>query len=198
MARTCQGVRGWDRDRERPGYPPRSDGGAREPIDPRVFRLLLAFEREKALRLRYCFSLLLLSFHREGVGQELLTRGTRRCAALAPNRLRGTDVVTLVTATTIGVLLVDAEPRVVGRIVERLSDLWPGETPLGRPARFGSSAGVAGFPWDSWSVDRLFRCAEERMTLAMASGGSVCVAAASGGTDVSAAARGESRSDASG
>ena len=87
------------------------------PVPERVFRYLVDLEVEKALRLRYCVSLLAIAPDiRRGPGTWDVTR---QIAALAIRRIRRTDAATTFSDGTVGLLLVDADAAILSDILDR-------------------------------------------------------------------------------
>jgi hypothetical protein len=107
------------------------------PVPLQLFRHLLDLEIEKANRLRYCVSLMCLTPDLDAprVDPEL----TRAVARIALRQLRSTDLVTTLSRDVVGVLLIDTEPGVLPRVLDRAA-----KRPLAR-----------GPTLRSWTADRL-------------------------------------------
>jgi hypothetical protein len=80
----------------------------------------LDLEIEKASRLRYCLSLVCLTPDLAGDRPDpQLTRGIAR---MVLRQLRRTDLVTTLSPDVVGLLLVDAEPGALDRILDRAAN----------------------------------------------------------------------------
>ena len=90
------------------------------PIPERLFRYLLDLEIEKANRLRYCLSLVCLTpdLDEPQVGADL----TRAIARIALRNLRSTDLATTLSRETVALLLVDTDPTMLARILDRTAN----------------------------------------------------------------------------
>jgi hypothetical protein len=89
-------------------------------VPERLFRYLLDFEIEKAKRLRYCLSLVCLTPDLdEGEIDPGLTRAIARSAL---RHLRRTDLASTLARDVVGLLLVDTEPGVLDRLMDRAAD----------------------------------------------------------------------------
>ena len=87
------------------------------PVPERVFRYLVDLEIEKALRLRYCVSLLAIAPDvPRGPG---IWGVSRQIAALALRRIRRTDVATTFSDGAVGLLLIDADAPILSDILDR-------------------------------------------------------------------------------
>jgi GGDEF domain-containing protein len=91
------------------------------PVPERLFRYLLDLEIEKANRLRYCVSLVCLTpdLAEAAIDSDV----TRAIARIALSHLRRTDLVTLLTRDVIGLLLLDTEPGVLTRVLDRAANV---------------------------------------------------------------------------
>jgi hypothetical protein len=84
------------------------------------FKLLIDLELRKAVRLQYCFSLVCMTPDRKpadlgfAVASEMAERAVRR--------LRAMDAVTIFSRHSLGVLLIDAEPAALPRIIHRITE----------------------------------------------------------------------------
>jgi hypothetical protein len=112
----------------------------RPPVSARLFRYLLDLEVEKALRLRYRVSLLCVTPDvAAGPGAGALVRHIARVAA---EHLRRTDVAAVLSPGAAGLLLLDAGPRTLAAILDRIGDA--GEAGRPRFAHGGQVATVSG------------------------------------------------------
>src|SRR5262245_44283923 len=90
------------------------------PVPLSLFSYLLELEMEKANRLRYSVSLMCLTPDVETpqTDHEL----TRAIARIALRQLRRTDLVTTLSRDVIGLLLIDTEPGVLDRVLDRAAN----------------------------------------------------------------------------
>jgi GGDEF domain-containing protein len=136
-------------------------------IEPDVFKLLLELETRKALRLRYPVSLLCVTPDQplEGADVDLM----RKAARAALSQVRATDVVAILSRSTLAILLVDAEipelQDILRRIVEPMS---VGATVSERRTW---SAGGSSYPHSGTTGDALLRLASDLMAKAKREGG---------------------------
>ncbi|HEY7139884.1 MAG TPA: hypothetical protein VIE44_07295 [Methylomirabilota bacterium] len=154
--------------RERGETPGPSPAG---PVPERLFRYLLDLEAEKALRLRYCVSLLCLEPDVHGPG----ARGiARQIARIVGRHLRQTDVAATLSGTTVGLLLVGAEPCTLSLILDRAGSAeLPGSPRFACGARTVSVSGGGGcYPVTAPSAADLLRQATDLMRRARDEGGS--------------------------
>jgi hypothetical protein len=141
------------------------------PLPERLFRYVLDLELEKANRLRYCVSLVCLT---PDVDLSHLTRDlTRTIARTALRRLRGTDLATTLSRDTVALLLVDTEPGMLGRILDRTANA---QLPEGRRFVRGRqtvsvSAGASCYPLTAPDRATLLREASDLMHRAQQEGG---------------------------
>ena len=85
-----------------------------------LFRYLLDLEIDKANRLRYCVSLVCL---RPDVKAPESDPGLARAIAqMALRQLRSTDVATTLPRDVIALLLIDTDPRVLDRVLDRAAN----------------------------------------------------------------------------
>jgi Diguanylate cyclase, GGDEF domain len=145
-------------------------GGTLNVVDEDIFRLLLYLEGQKAARLQYCVSLLCVSIlgGPEDDGRPL----AEHVAQILVRRLRGTDVVTLLSGSSIGILLVDAETPSLRQIFERATASVQGRqiTIAERTWRVALSAGGGCYPRTAATADDLLRQASALMTRAIEEG----------------------------
>jgi len=148
-------------------------------IDESVFRFLLDLELQKAVRLQYCVSVILVSLdegngagngHAGEPGEAVLTR--QIAESVAPH-LRSTDVVAPLPGRALGVLLIDAETGNLPAILGRATDEWRARpvAPAGRERPLKWSAGGGCFPLTATNATGLMRQATDLMTRARAEGG---------------------------
>jgi len=155
------------RDAALPRLPPR---GA--PLPERLFRYLLDLEIEKANRLRYCVSLVCLAPDLEG--QEGRDRDLARAIArIALKQLRSTDLATTLARETVALLLVDTDPTMLGRILDRTANA---QLPEGRRFVRGRqvvsvSVGASCYPLTAPDRTTLLREASDLMHRAQREGG---------------------------
>jgi hypothetical protein len=97
-------------------------------VEADLFRTLLYLETQKALRLRYSISVLCVSVG--GKSEDQQSSLTGYVADTMIRRLRATDVATVLSASEIGVLLVDAELQSVRQVFDRVT-----QTLLGHPGQ---------------------------------------------------------------
>jgi hypothetical protein len=135
-----------------------------------TFSLVLELESQKAVRLRYCLSVVVLWADVKGIGvfgpdRESLSR---QIAHIVARQVRVTDPVTLFSSSEIALLLIDAETESLSRILQR--------TVTGLAANYieGSvvwSAGGASFPRTVSTGRALLPRASELMGRAREDGG---------------------------
>ena len=85
-----------------------------------LFRYLLDLEIEKANRLRYCVSLVCL--RPDVKTPEADPELTRAIAQMALRQLRSTDLGTTLYRNVVALLLIDTDPRVLGRVLDRVAN----------------------------------------------------------------------------
>jgi hypothetical protein len=146
-----------------------------EPISETVFRHLLDLEVEKAARLRYRVSVVCLvpDLPPALQGQLPVRELSEHVARIALGHLRRTDSATTFPDGSVGLLLIDADPRALTRIVGRA-----GGVTLGGRARFayrGETISVSGggscYPLTASTASALLLHAIELMRLAKEAGG---------------------------
>jgi hypothetical protein len=138
-------------------------------VPERLFLYLLGLEAEKALRLRYCLSLLCLAPDVDDAS----ARGVARQIARTASRLvRRTDVATTVTGSFVAVMLVGAEPCTLAGILGRAANGEPGRPRFACGPRMVSvSAGASCYPITASSAAELLRQATDCMRRARREGG---------------------------
>jgi hypothetical protein len=141
------------------------------PLPERLFRYLLDLEIEKANRLRYCVSLVCLTPDLE-VPQPNPDL-TRAIARIALRQLRSTDLATTLSREVVALLLVDTEPGMVARILDRAANAG---LPAGRRFVRGRqvvsvSGGASCYPITASDRTALFREASDLMHRAKREGG---------------------------
>jgi hypothetical protein len=141
------------------------------PVPLQLFRYLLDLEIEKANRLRYCVSLMCLTPDLDAprVDPEL----TRAVARIALRQLRSTDLVTTLSRDVVGVLLIDTEPGVLPRVLDRAANA---HLPEGRRFVRGRqivsvSGGASSYPLTAPDRTVLVREATQLMNRARREGG---------------------------
>ena len=132
-------------------------------VDQRQFTFTLNREIHKATRLQYPLSVLSLSpdLPRRKATPDFI----RRLVMLAGSLIRSTDLATSYDASSVALLLVDAETQNLGRILARLKggmELIPGLT---------LSAGGGCYPQTATSGEEAVQQAVELMARARAEGG---------------------------
>lgn len=139
-------------------------------VSERLFRYLLDLEAQKALRFRYCVSLLCLKPDIEGAR----ARGVaRHIARIAARLVRQTDVATTLSASTVGILLVGAEPSTLAGILDRAGSAGePGRPQFACGPRVVSVSGGGGcYPVTASSAAELLGQATDFMSRARREGG---------------------------
>jgi GGDEF domain-containing protein len=141
------------------------------PIPERLFRYLLDLEIAKANRLRYCLSLVCLTPDLDGpqLGADL----TRAIARIALRHLRSTDLATTLSRETVALLLVDTDPTMLARILDRTANA---QLPEGRRFVRGRqmlsvSVGASCYPLTAPDRTTLLREASDLMRRAQREGG---------------------------
>ena len=124
-------------------------------VDGGTFRMLLDFETKKAQRLRYFVSIVCLKVERSNGTPE-------RFARLLASGIRATDCVTVRDERALMLLLIDAEPRDLPGIVERVMSTLDGKT---------WSAGGASFPNTALAPEELLMQAATQQARAEKDGG---------------------------
>ncbi len=149
----------------------RASTRVREVVGEDLFRFLVELEIEKASRLQYCVSVVCLT--PDVPSHEADPAVTRRLAEVASRNFRAGDVVATLSASSIGLLLIDAEPqtlpRIFGRTTEELSHPLPADATPG--SRVSWSAGGSCYPLTAMTGAELLRQASELMTQALREGG---------------------------
>jgi GGDEF domain-containing protein len=143
--------------------------------DESVFRFLLDLELQKAVRLQYCVSLVLVSLEpgtRPANGGEAGDAAlTRQVAESVAPHLRATDVVAALPGRALGVLLIDAETGSLPAIIDRATEGWRARPVAGQARGLSWSAGGGCFPLTATNATGLMRQASDLMTRARAEGG---------------------------
>ena len=141
------------------------------PLPERLFRYLLDLEIEKANRLRYCVSLVCLTPDLDApqANPDL----TRAIARIALRQLRSTDLATTLSREVVALLLVDTEPGMVTRILDRAANAG---LPAGRRFVRGRqvvsvSGGASCYPITAPDRTALLREASDLMHRAKREGG---------------------------
>jgi hypothetical protein len=141
------------------------------PVPEQLFRYLLDLEIEKANRLRYCVSLVCLTpdVRAPQPDPEL----TRTIARTVLRQVRRTDLASMLSPDVVGLLLVDTEPGVLGRILDRVANA---HLPEGRRFVRGRqvvsvSGGASCYPITAPDRTALFREASHLMHRARREGG---------------------------
>jgi hypothetical protein len=141
------------------------------PLPERLFRYLLDLEIEKANRLRYCLSLVCLTpdLTMPEVGADL----ARAIARIALRHLRSTDLATTLSRETVVLLLVDTDPTMLARILDRTANA---QLPEGRRFVRGRqmvsvSVGASCYPLTAPDRTTLLREASDLMRRAQREGG---------------------------
>ena len=88
------------------------------PLPERLFRYLLDLEIDRANRLRYCLSVVCLT--PDSAHSQPDPELTRAIARIVLNQLRRTDVGSTLAPDVVCLLLVDTEPGMLGRILDRV------------------------------------------------------------------------------
>jgi hypothetical protein len=141
------------------------------PVPEPLFRYLLDLEIERATRLRYCVSLACLMPDLDVAQPD--PDLTRAIARIALRQLRRTDLATTLSGDVVGLLLIDTEPEVVGRILDRTANA---RLPEGRRFVRGRqivsvSAGASCYPITAPDRTALLREASQLMHRARREGG---------------------------
>ena len=126
---------------------------------------------QKALRLRYCVSLLSLAPDVES--GPAIWSVTRHIASLALRQIRRTDVATTFSHGAVGLLLVDADPHVLAEILDRVGHAAvPGRPRFSCGQQVVSvSVGGSCYPVTAPNGRELLRQAKDLMRRAQAEGG---------------------------
>ncbi len=122
-------------------------------VEESLFRFLVHLEVQKALRLRYPISVVCMT--PDIPPEQIDPSFTRRVADLAIRRVRATDVITTLSQSSIGLLLIDAETWALSRIHQRLKEELEAHrlTVRGRESRLTWSAGGGCYPWSAPHLD---------------------------------------------
>lgn len=140
-------------------------------VEENLFRFLLDLEVQKATRLQYPVSVVCMApdLARGEVDPSLTKHG----AEMVLRRIRATDVVTTLSQSSIGLLLIDAETRALPRIHERVKEELEAHalTVAGRELHVTWSAGGGCYPQTATSGRYLLRQAIDLMVRARGEGG---------------------------
>jgi hypothetical protein len=140
-------------------------------VDENLFRFLIDLEIDKAGRLHYCVSVVCLG--PDFSPAETTRFSPKRLADVVVSRIRATDVVTVLDKTSLGLLLVDADPGSLPSIVARVKDelnAVAGVAGEEGPRRTWSGGG-ASYPQSAASGTHLVRQALDLSVRAKAEGG---------------------------
>ena len=140
-------------------------------VEENLFRRLLDFEVPKAMRLQYCISVVCMTPDLRP--DEVDPPFAKRMAEIAIRQLRSTDVVTALSQSSIGFLLIDAETQTLPRIHKRvIEELEAHPLIVGRGEwRLTWSAGGSCYPQTATSGRDLLRQATDLMARAKGEGG---------------------------
>lgn len=127
----------------------------------------------KARRLQYCVSVVYMSLDPAQGESDPDPDAAARLAKLAGRQLRSTDVVTTISSSTIGLLLVDAETYALPGIVHRATEALEANpvTVTGRETRVTWSAGAGCYPQTATTERDLLRQASDHLARARQEGG---------------------------
>lgn len=139
-------------------------------VDENLFRFLLILEVQKAMRLQYCFSVVCIApaLRPGDVDGSLM----KDLAEVAVGQVRATDVVSTLSQSVMGLLLIDAETRTLPPIHRRIKEELEAHllTVEGRRWRVTWSAGGGCYPQTASSGGDLLRQALDLMTRATREG----------------------------
>ena len=140
-------------------------------LDENLFRFLLDLEVQRALRLQYPISVVCIAADLRP--QEVDPSFTRRVARMVLRQIRATDVVTMLSQASIGLLLVDADTGALPRIHRRVKEELEAHplTVQGRERRLTWSAGGGCYPQTATGGRDLLRQASDLMARAQGEGG---------------------------
>lgn len=137
-------------------------------VDEGLFRLLLEFEVQKAIRLRYSVSVVcLMPDFAAGTGDAALIQ---QIAQTTLRVIRATDVAAALSVDStrcLGLLLIDAETRTLSQILNRVTQ----PQVLPEEGRLSWSAGGSCYPQTVTSGRELLHQATDLMIRARAEGG---------------------------
>jgi|SRR6267378_2765769 len=143
------------------GTVPRPNGSGAHIVDNDVFRLLVDMEIRKAQRLRYWVSLICVDAEPDTSVPDVIPSGA--AARMVAPVIRSTDAVVARDASTVALLLIDAEASSLPTILQRLKAAGLETVPW--------SAGGACYPQTATSAEELFDQALQMMTQAKQDGG---------------------------
>jgi hypothetical protein len=140
-------------------------------LEEDVFRFLLGLEVQKARRLQYPISVLCIAPDLRP--SEVEPSSTRRVAQKVLRRIRSTDVATMLSQASIGLLLIDAETGALPRIHQRVKEELEAHplTVRGREWRVTWSAGGGCYPQTATSGRDLLHQATDLMARGRGQGG---------------------------
>jgi len=143
-------------------------------VEAGFFPQLLYLETQKALRLRYSISVLCVSVSEGHQGKDPPPT-TEYIAQEMIRRLRATDVATLLSPSTVGILLVDAEIQSVSKVFDRATETLRNHPVSfeGRESRVTLRAGAVCFPGTVTNASDLMRQAIALMGRASGEGTSL-------------------------
>jgi hypothetical protein len=136
-----------------------------------LFRYLLDLEIDKANRLRYCVSLVCLTPDVETPESD--PGLARAIAQMALRQLRSTDVATTLPRDVIALLLIDTDPRVLDRVLDRAANarVLEGRRFVRGRQVVSVSAGASCYPLSTSDRTGLLREASQLMHRARRDGG---------------------------
>jgi hypothetical protein len=141
-------------------------------VDQASFHLVLNLEVEKAMRLRYCVSVVAVSIRpwTERVEEGRTPPLAMRFAEMAARRLRRIDLLTALAPNCIGLILIDADPLALPVIVGRAAEQWETASVAyeGSSWRIEWRAGAGSYPQTANTATALFRQATDLMVRAEA------------------------------
>jgi GGDEF domain-containing protein len=133
-------------------------------IEPDVFKLFLELETRKALRLRYSVSLLCVTPDQPLDSEVMMT-----AARTVLDKVRATDVVSILPRSTLAILLIDADIPDVEDVLRRIAE--PLSVGAAVTQRQTWSAGASSYPHSGASGEALLRLASDLMAQAKREGG---------------------------
>lgn len=144
----------------------RRANGFRNLVEKSLFTFVLDLEVQKAIRLQYCVSVICLTpDHRLPKANSSLAK---QIAERALRQLRGTDLATILSPSSIAILLIDAETATLPTILNRIKEELEARpvTIKGREWRLRWRAGGGCYPMTVTGGRELLRQAIELMTRA--------------------------------
>jgi GGDEF domain-containing protein len=155
--------------------PPGPNGQYSNLVDEEFFRRLLHLEVQKAVRLQYCISVVVIA--PDAPADRSDPALPQRIAEMAVRQLRGTDVATTFESQSmVGLLLIDADTRTLRQILNRATEAAqrtgiPAEATTPEAPPLSLSAGGSCYPETAASGRDLLRQATDLMSRAKAEGG---------------------------